>query len=80
MDKRTVGGLLEDIEHLTGVKVRLLWRWGGWYLEDTETGSLCALGDWKKWDVLLPDEQARICRALYRSEWIVLLQLGSADD
>jgi hypothetical protein len=78
--ERTVGGLIKDIEHLTGVRVRLVRHWGGWFLEDTETGNDYALGDWKKWDTLLPEEQASICRGLYRDEWIVLLQLGPADD
>lgn len=76
--ERTVGGLISEIEHLTGVKIRLVWRWG-WYLLDAETGNDYALGNKGRWSVLTAEDQESICRALYRREWIVLLQIGSAD-
>jgi hypothetical protein len=78
--ERTVGDLIKEVEHLTGVKIKLVRLWGGWHLEDSETGNQYALGDWKKWDVLLPSEQASLCRGLFREDWIMLLGLGAPDD
>jgi len=77
---RTAGQLVKDIEHLSGVKIKLLWRKGGWYLEDSETGNHFSLGPLTKWDVLSPCEQASICRALSREHLIVLLGLDAPDD
>jgi hypothetical protein len=78
--ERTVGGLIKDVEHLSGVKLKLVRLWDGWHLEDSETGNQYALGEWKKWDTLLPSEQESICRGLFREHWIVLLGLGTPDD
>lgn len=78
--ERTVGGFIKEIEHLTGVKVRQVRQWDGWYLEDNETGNRYPLGEWKKWDTLVPSEQESICRGLSREHWIVLLGLDGPDD
>jgi len=78
--ERTVGGFVKDIEHLSGVKIKLVRLWSGWYLEDCETGNQYHLGILRKWDVLSPSDQESICRGLFREHWIVLLGLGGPDD
>jgi hypothetical protein len=80
MNERTVEQLLKELEHLSGVKVRLRWMPGGWYLEDSETGSQYPLGAVKKWEPLSPNDQESICRGLFREHWIVLLGLGAPND
>ncbi|HEY0782250.1 MAG TPA: hypothetical protein VGE98_07345 [Thermoanaerobaculia bacterium] len=78
--ERTAGQLIQEIERLTGVEIKLRRTWGQrWYLEDSETGNQVALGGGKR-DRLSPSEQESICRALGREHLIVDLGLGALDD
>ena len=61
--ERTVEQLTAEIEHLTGVKLRIGWMpFRGLYLEDRETGHHYPLGASSKKTILLPAEQESICR------------------
>lgn len=43
--ERTVENFVKEIEHVTGVRIRIRWMpFCGLYLEDVETGSTYALG------------------------------------
>ena len=78
---RTVRKRVRDVEHMTGVEVRLLWIfYSGLYLEDSETGAQYALGRMSSDHLLTPEEQESICRGLHREHWIVLLGLDPSAD
>ncbi|MFY9820001.1 MAG: hypothetical protein WAM82_01380 [Thermoanaerobaculia bacterium] len=79
--ERTVEQLTREIDHLTGVRIRIRWTpFYGLYLEDTETGSRYSLGKTHKKEILSPVEQESICRGLHREHWIVLLGLDAPED
>lgn len=79
--ERTVEQMVQEIEHLTGVKVRARWMpFYGLYLEDSETENRYPLGSASKKAILSPGEQESICRGLYREHWIVLLGLSTPQD
>ncbi len=79
--ERTVEQMVDEIEHLTGVRLRIGWvPFRGLYLEDRETGNQFPLGASSKKTILLSAEQESICRSLYREHWIVLLGLGAPQD
>lgn len=76
--ERTVEQLAKELEHITGVKLRIGWvPFYGIYLEDRETGNRYSLGKGTKKDILTPREQESICRSLHREHWIVLLGLDT---
>lgn len=78
--ERTVGQLVGEIDHVTGVKVKIRRiAFSGTYLEDTETGNTHALGMVTRNDLLTPEEQESICRGLHREHWLVLLGLRAED-
>jgi hypothetical protein len=79
--ERTVEQFAREVEHVTGVKLRIGWLpFYGIYLEDAETGTRYALGKVTKKEILRPLEQEIICRGLHSEHWIVLLGLGSPED
>ena len=79
--ERTLGQWIQEIEHLTGVKVRLRWMpFFGHYLEDGETGAEHSLGSATRGMILEPEEQESICRGLSRESWIILLGLDPPQD
>ena len=79
--ERTVEQLVKEIDHLSGVKVRIGWfPTYGLYLEDCETGSRYPLGPVTKKYILSPGDQESVCRGLSREHWIVLLGLNAPDD
>jgi len=43
-DRRTVREFAAEIEHITGVRIRIRWIPFGLFLEDTETGRYYSLG------------------------------------
>ena len=76
--ERTVEQLSRELEHITGVKLRIGWvPFYGIYVEDTETGNRYSLGKVTKKDILTPREQESVCRGLHREHWIVLLGLDT---
>jgi hypothetical protein len=80
-DDRTVRQFVDEIDHITGVKVKIWWiPFRGLYLKDTETGNVYALGEVTKRTVLSPGEQESVCRSLFREEWLVLLGLDAPQD
>jgi len=79
--ERTVEQLAREIEHLTGVKLRIRWiPFYGIFLEDTESGNRYATGKVHKNEVLSPADQEGLCRGLGREHWMVLLGLRASDD
>lgn len=77
--ERTVEQFTREIEHITGVKIRIRWMpFYGLYLEDTETLTTYSLGKTHKREILTPIEQESACRGLNREHWLVLL--GLRDD
>ena len=79
--ERTVEQLTREIDHITGVKLRIRWLpFYGLFLEDSETWNWYPLGKSHKREVLTPREQESICRGLHREHWIVLLGLDDPQD
>jgi hypothetical protein len=79
--ERTVEQFTREIEHLTGVKIRIRWMpFRGLYLEDTETSDTYPLGKTHKKEILTSQDQESICRGLHREHWAVLLGLRSLED
>lgn len=79
--ERTVEQFTREIEHVTGVKIRIRWMpFYGLYLEDTETWTNYPLGKTHKKEILTVDEQESICRGLHREHWLVLLGLSDPSD
>lgn len=80
-DERTVKQLATEIEHVTGVKIRIGWiPFHGLFLRDTETGNTYPLGLMTKREILSPGEQESVCRGLFREEWLVLLGFDAPQD
>ncbi|HEX3555937.1 MAG TPA: hypothetical protein VIA62_22195 [Thermoanaerobaculia bacterium] len=74
--ERTVEQFVREVEHITGVRIRLRWYpICGLTLQDTETLNEYSLGSIHKKTVLSPYVQESICRGLYREHWQVLLGL-----
>jgi hypothetical protein len=79
--ERTVKQLAAEIEHVTGVRIRIGWiPLYGLFLRDTETGNIYALGLVRKSEVLSPGEQESVCRGLHREKWLVLLGLDAPKE
>ena len=78
---RTVLQFVKEVEHLTGVVLKLRWRPAyGLYVEDTETQAVSVLGwGYHRWSLLSPAEQENICRELHREHLIVQLMLDQYD-
>jgi hypothetical protein len=78
---RTVEGFVRDIDHITGVKIRIQWMpFTGLYLRDEETGNTYPLGDASKKTLLEPEEQTSICRGLHRGHLLVSLGLDASEE
>jgi hypothetical protein len=79
--QRTVVQFVQEVEHVTGVRVRIRWMfYYGMYLEDPETGNQYAMGPGSENRVLSPEEQESICRGLNRKQWVTLLGLNLPED
>jgi hypothetical protein len=79
--ERTVKEFVEEVAHLTGVRLRIGWvPLSGLYLKDTETGATYPLGLASKSSILTPGEQKSICRSLHREAWLVLLGLDAPQE
>jgi hypothetical protein len=79
--ERAVKEFVEEVAHITGVKMRIGWvPLSGLFLKDTETGATYPLGLVKKSSVLSVGEQESICRSLHREAWLVLLGLDAPQE
>jgi hypothetical protein len=78
---RTVLQLVREIEHITGVVIKIRWQpLYGLYLQDAETGAVSVLGwGYHRWSLLSPAVQENVCRELNRQHVIVQLLLNDTE-
>jgi len=79
---RTVLQLVREIEHLTGVAIKIRWTpFYGLYLQDAETGAVSVLGGgYHRWSLLSPADQENVCRELNLQHVIVQLMLTDTES